>query len=153
MIVSKLTHNSFFQRDFKHWGTAHQDNIWIVYSWVGKIRWRRDTLPTPVFLGFPCGSAGKESTCNVGDLGLIPGLGRSPGEGKGYPFQYAGLENSMDCTVYGVAKSRTWLSDFHFQFSVFFEISLAVKKLAITYFSYVSGFWEIQYRIHMIAFL
>ena len=46
--------------------------------------------------GFPRGSAGKESTCNVGDLGLITGLERSPGEGKGYPFQYSGLENSMD---------------------------------------------------------
>ena len=42
-------------------------------SWIGKIRWRRDKLPTPVFVGFPCGSAGKESVCNVGDLGLIPG--------------------------------------------------------------------------------
>ena len=54
-------------------------------SWVGKIRWRRDRLPAPVFLGFPGGSAGKESPCYVGDLGLIPELGRSPGEGKGYP--------------------------------------------------------------------
>ena len=53
--------------------------------------WRRDRLPTPVFLGFPCGSAGKESTCNAGDLGLILGWGRSPGEGKGYPLQYSGL--------------------------------------------------------------
>ena len=68
-------------------------------SWVGKIPWKRDRLPTPVFLGFPCGSAGKESTCNVGDLGSIPGLGRSLGEGKGYPLQYSGLENSMDYTV------------------------------------------------------
>ena len=51
--------------------------------WVGKICWRRDRLPPPLFLGFPCGSADKESTCNVGDLVLIPGLGRSPGEGKG----------------------------------------------------------------------
>ena len=58
-------------------------------------------------------SAGKEYACNVGDLGLIPGLGRSPWEGKGYPFQYSGLENSMDCIVRGVAKSRTRLSDFH----------------------------------------
>ena len=48
-------------------------------SWVGMIRWRRDRLLTPVFLGFPCGSAGKESACNVGELGLIPGLGKSPG--------------------------------------------------------------------------
>ena len=76
-------------------------------SWVGKIHWRRDRLPTPVFLGFPHGSAGKESTRNVGDLGLILGLGRSPGEGNGYPLQYSGLENSMDCIVHGVAKSRT----------------------------------------------
>ena len=66
--------------------------------------------------GFPWSSAGKESTCNVGDLGLIPGLGRSPGEGKGYPLQYSGLENSMDCIVPGVAKSQTRLSDFHFHF-------------------------------------
>ena len=55
-------------------------------SWVGKIHWRRDRLPTPVFLGFPGGLAGKESTCNAGELGLIPGLGRSPGEVKGYPL-------------------------------------------------------------------
>ena len=71
------------------------------------IRWRRDRLPTPVFLCFPYGSAGKESACNAGDLGLIPGLGRSPGEGKSYPLQYSGLENSMDCIVHGVAKSWT----------------------------------------------
>ena len=63
--------------------------------------------------GFPCVWAGKESTCNAGDLGSIPGLGRSPGEGKGYPLQYSGLENSMDCIVHGVAKSRIQLSDFH----------------------------------------
>ena len=56
-----------------------------------------DKLPTPVFLGFPCGSAGKESACNVGDLDSIPGLGRSSGEGKVYLLQYSGLENSMDC--------------------------------------------------------
>ena len=60
------------------------------------------------------GSAGKESACNVGDLGLIPGLGRSPEEGKGYPLQYSGLENSMDYIVHGVAKSQTQLSNFHF---------------------------------------
>ena len=67
----------------------------------------------PVFImGFPCGPAGKESTCNAGDLGLIPGLGRSHGEGKGYPLQYSGLENSMDCTVHGVAKSGTRLRTF-----------------------------------------
>ena len=72
-----------------------------------KIPGRRERLPTPVFLGFPGGSARKESTCNARDQGLIPGLGRSLGEGKGYPLQYSGLENSVDCTVHGVAKSRT----------------------------------------------
>ena len=73
-------------------------------------------MPTPVLLGFPCGSAGKGCACNGGDLGLIPGLGRSPVEGKGYPLQYSDLENSVDCIVYGVAKSRPRLSNFHFHF-------------------------------------
>ena len=53
---------------------------------------------------FLSGTSGKESTCNAGDMGSIPGLGRSPGEGNGYPPQYSGLENSMDCTVHGVTK-------------------------------------------------
>ena len=66
----------------------------------------KGSATTPVFLGFPCGSAGKESACNVGDLGSIPGLGRSPGEGKGYPLQYSGLENSMDYIVHGVTKKE-----------------------------------------------
>ena len=66
-----------------------------------------ERLPTPVFLGFPHGSAGKESACSVGGLGSIPGLGRSPGEGKGYPLQHSGLENSMDCIVHGVAELDT----------------------------------------------
>ena len=65
-------------------------------------------------MDFPGDSAGKESACNVGDLGLISGLGRLPGEGNGYPLQYSGLENSMDCIVPGVAKSQTVLSDFRF---------------------------------------
>ena len=71
----------------------------------------------------PDSSAGKESACNAGDPGLIPGLGRSPGEGKVYPFQYSSLENSMDCTVHGVAKSR---SDFLFHFLLSSKI---VKKI------------------------
>ena len=61
-------------------------------------------------LGLFGGSAGKEYACNAGALGSIPGEGRSAGEGKGYPLQYSGLENSMDYTVHGVSKS---LSDFH----------------------------------------
>ena len=68
--------------------------------------------------GFPGGSAGKESACKSGDLGSIPGLGRYPEEGNGYPPQYSGLKNSMDCIVHGVTKSQTWLSDFHFHFTV-----------------------------------
>ena len=63
--------------------------------------------PHDEVVGFPCGPAGKESTSNVGDLGSIPVLGRSPGEGKGYPLQYSTLENSMDCIVYGVIRSWT----------------------------------------------
>ena len=67
-------------------------------------------------MGFPCGSDGEESACNAGDLGSIPGLGRAPVEGKGYPLQYSSLENPMDrgawlAAVYGVAKSWTRLSD------------------------------------------
>ena len=61
-----------------------------------------------ILVGFPCVSASKESACNEGDLGLIPELGRYPGERKGYSLQYSGLENSMDCI------GRTQLSDFHF---------------------------------------
>ena len=73
-----------------------------------------DRLPTPVSLSFPYGSDGKESACNAGDLGLITGLGRTLGDVKGYPLQYSGLENSLDCIVHGVTKSCTRLSDFDF---------------------------------------
>ena len=98
--------------------TAHSTTNFIIVHltvFLGwKIHWRRDRLPTPIFLGFPCGSAGKESACYAGDLILIPRLGRSPGEGKGYTLQYSGLEKSMNCIVRGVTRSRTRLSDFHF---------------------------------------
>ena len=67
----------------------------------GLIKWTTLKIITYFHLGFPCGSAGKESACNAGDLGSMPGLGRSPGEGKGYPLQYSDLENSMDCIVPG----------------------------------------------------
>ena len=90
------------------------------------MRWKQYAVGS-FELGFSCGSAGKEPACNVGDLGLIPGLGRSPGEGKGYPLQYSGLENSMDCIVHGVAKSRTRLSDFHFHLWVRTYISTAAS--------------------------
>ena len=76
----------------------------------------RDRLPTPVFMGFPGSSAGTESACNAGEPGSIPGSGRSPGEGIGYPLQYSCLESSMDrgawkAAVHGVTKSRTQLSN------------------------------------------
>ena len=70
-------------------------------------------------LGFSCGSDGKESACNERDLGSIPRLERSPGEGKGYPLWYSGLENSMDYIVHGVTKDRTQLSAFQ-SLSVYF---------------------------------
>ena len=69
--------------------------------------WRRESLPTPVFLEFPCGSVSKESACNVGTLGSIPGLGRSPGEGKGYQSSILAWRIPWTVTIRGVAKSRT----------------------------------------------
>ena len=83
-------------------------------TWAWSLRWE-DPLEegmashSSILLGFPGGSDGKESACNVGDLGSISGLGRSPGEGnlEGYPLQYFGLENSMDHIVHGVTRSQT----------------------------------------------
>ena len=82
---------------------------------VGKIPWRRDRLPIPVFLGFPGGSDGRESTSNARDLGLIPRLGRSPGGGHDNSLQYSCLENPMDRgawrdTVHRVEKSQIQLN-------------------------------------------
>ena len=85
-------------------------------SWVGKIHWRRDRLPTPLFLAVPCGSAGKESARNVGDLGWVPGLGPSVGK---IPWRRERLTNPVfwpgECPyrVHGVTKSWTRLSEFH----------------------------------------
>ena len=85
-------------------------------SWTRALGMTRDELRRePIWHH---SSAGKKSTCNEGDLGLIPGWGRSSGEGKGCPLQYSGLENSMDCIVHGVAKNQTQLSDFHFHLSI-----------------------------------
>jgi len=85
-------------KKFQYLKKIGTDNLW------GGMR-KRDFL---------CDSAGKESACNEGDLVWIPGLGRSPGEEIGYPLQYSGLENSMNCVVHGVTKSRSQLNDFHF---------------------------------------
>ena len=78
-------------------------------SWVWKILCRRDRLPAPVFLGFPCGSAGKESDSNAGDLGLIPGLGRSPGEGIGYLLQYSWASLVAQLVKNPPAMQETWV--------------------------------------------
>ena len=81
-----------------------------------------------IYVGFPCGSAGKESACNVGDLGSISGRGWSPGEGKGYPLQYSGLEDSVDCIVLWVAKSEqlNWTELIH---TYIYLVALVVKNL------------------------
>ena len=87
--------------------------------WVKKLNTLRTVqalLPIQHLL-FPGGSDCEESTCNAGHLGSIPGLGRSPGEGKGYPLRCFGLEHFMYCMVHGVAKSWTRLNNFHFHFS------------------------------------
>ena len=76
----------------------------------------------------------KESACNEGDLRLIPGLGRSPGEGKGYPVQCPGLENPMECIVHGVAKSQTELSEFHFTYQCLTYVICCLFTLSLSEF-------------------
>ena len=95
VVVELLSHIHFFVAP---WTGAHLASLsfTISQSWIKLVH-----------SGFLSGSAGKESACNVGDLGLIPGLGRSLREGNSYPLQYSGLENSMDCIVRGVANSLT----------------------------------------------
>ena len=90
--------------------TLHRTTDWFQ---IGKGIQGCVLSPSLLNLGFPCGSVGKDSACNAGDLGSIPGLGRSPGEEKGFPLQYSGLD-SLDCIAHGVTRSRTRLSDFYF---------------------------------------
>ena len=100
-------------------------------------------------MGFPGGLASKESTCSAGDLGSIPGLGRSSGEENGYPLQYSGLENSTDCIVHGVAKNWTQLSDFQFHFLVSYPQNCCQDK-SLRSFSYVIFFQEFNgFRSHV----
>ena len=112
-------------------------------------------MPPPgLWLGFPCGSAGKQSACNVGDLGWIPGLGRSPGEGKGYPLQYASLENSMNCIVPGVTKSQTRLSHFHFQsYEYMWELAMPTRDYPLDWMGemrMLSSFTPISLSSHFL---
>ena len=97
-------------------------------------------------VGFLCGSAGKESVCNAGDLGSISGLGKSPGEGKGYPLQCSGMENSMDCIVHGVAKSQTQLSNFLFHFHAEEEL---LDHMVVLFWA----FWEASILFSSVAAL
>ena len=101
--------------------------VWFL-GWEN--HWRRDWLPTPLFLGSPCGSADKESTCSAGDLGSIPGLGRSSGEGKGYPFQYSSLENFMDC-IEAMGSQRVRHDWATFISSAFSKFSLNIWKFTV----------------------
>ena len=98
------------------WEWNKIDEISINTSWSPKDM--AHDLTILILMWFPGGSAGKESTSNAGDLGSIPELGRSPGEGNSYSFQYSDLENSMDCVVHGgrLPFHGTWLSHFHFTF-------------------------------------
>ena len=107
------------------WTNVQHGFCWVSQLWAS-LRWRgpwndgrgkcREAGITPPPTTTSGGSDGSESACNAGDLGLIPGLGRSPGEGNGYPLQYFYLENTLDkgawwVTVHEVTKSQTWLSD------------------------------------------
>ena len=104
----------WFFGDIFVWFLYHVDADFIEWIWKCFILCSFLEYFEKDIRGFPDSSVGKESACNAGYPGLIPGLVRSPGEGKGYPFQYSGLENSMDSIVNGVAKNWTWPSDFHF---------------------------------------
>ena len=121
-------------------------------SWVGKFSWRRDRLPSLIFLGFPGGSDGKESDCNVGDLNLIPGLGRSPGGGHGNLLQYSSLENPhgqkslVGYTPWGHKESDTMerLSTaqhpyLHMFFLLFSSVQFSCSVLGSTTMHKVSG--------------
>ena len=110
---------------------------------------RRYRYISHIYMGFPYGSAGKESTCNVEDLGLIPGLGRSPGEGKGYPLQYSGVENSMDCIVMGlqrVGHNWTTFTSYFFHFIYTYIYIYMCVYIYICLFIYFGGISLYNYR-------
>ena len=116
---------------------SKNSKIILMCIWILKSDYRFFFLLNGSFggTGFPDSSLGKESTCNAGGPGSIPGLGRCPGEGKGYPLQYSGLENSMDCIVDGVAKSWTQLSNLHLNSAIhaiyFFNIIVCQAPLSM----------------------
>ena len=113
--VQKL---QFFSAQFSSQSSSHIHTWLLEKHRVGKVCWRKDRLPTPVFLGFPCDSAGEESACNMGDLGSIPGLGRSPGEGKSYLLHI--LAWKIPWTVWSMGLQKVEHSDklVHLKFSI-----------------------------------
>ena len=155
MIIQMEKRQSFRERVLDPLDMQKKINLDTVLTPITKINWKWTTdiivklkaikllentigksLDHPGFGDdfLPGGSGSKESACNVGDLGSIPGLGRSPGEGNGYLLQSSGLENSMDCMVHGVAKSWTWLNNFHFHFQWLIRPNL--------FFFVPSSFWK-----------
>ena len=139
-IVGNFIFIGFHDSSFGHESACNAGDF---SSWVRKISWRRDRLLTPVFLGFCCGSTGKEPS-NTGDLGSIPGLGSSFGEEKGYLLQYSGLENSMHWVYsHGVAKSQTKLSDFHFSFLLIFTLHSFLSVFTYYVHVHVMASWHI----------
>ena len=116
--------------------SAVQKSESVIHTYISPLFW----ISSP-FMS-PDRSVGKESACNAGDPSSIPGLGRSTGEGKGYPLQYFGLENSMYCIVHGVSKSQTWLSSFHWlhlgHHRVLSRVLCALQEALVSYFNYVS---------------
>ena len=122
-VGSQTVRHDWTTKHIAHMGLlsiVQRENEWFfppkkthIYLFSTQMKW--NIILSDINLGLPCGLAGKESACNAGDLDLIPGLGRSPGEGKCYLLQYSGLENPEDCIVHGVTKIQTRLSEFHFQ--------------------------------------
>ena len=122
--------------------------ICLDYFWPFAFPYKYYNQCVNFFSGIKITYAAKESACNAGDLGLIPGLGRSPGEGNSYPLQYSGLENSVDCIVHGLTKSQTWLSDFHFTSLHFIGILITIPFSLQTSLGKINTFTVLSHIIH-----
>ena len=137
-------HSRYLCPTFSAW------NVWDLGSIPGLGRSTGEGIGYPLLYSWTSlvSQLVKNPSNNVGDLGLILGLGRSPGKGKGYPLQHSGLENSMDCIVHGVAKSRTWLNNFHFHFLpeilipllVYYSLPNCLPLFAIQYILFICNF-------------
>ena len=166
--------NLFWKSEFTLTKVFHAHLLTVRISWKrylgckGKSTHQSTTHGLVVYLsnlwGFPGGSDGKASAYSVGDLGLISGLGRSPGKGNGNPLQYSCLENSMDwgawwATVHGVAKSPTWLSDFTHSW-LFYCMILWIQQTYLLFFFFFLIFhipskrkWEFMQKYFWLVLL